>query len=352
MNFREKISKEQLDALVAFIKAEIEDAKAVKRSQAILLVNDNANSATIKLMTGLKRPVAVKLRKKYIKYGLDALKTKKKTKKFKVLLTRNKKEALVKILNTKKPSDYGYKDQEIWTTLILGDLIKEQWGVEYKSRTSLYLIFKLAKFTFRKPEKQSEKRNQVAIDAWKKEYGPIIEKECARTDTVVLCGDEAAISSETRLQRAWLPKDGPAIIQDTSKRKLAHLYGFLQIGNGVAHAFKTEKQTGEITVRVLKKLAAIYKNKRVVIFWDNASWHKSEEIREYLKTTKQFQLYNFPPYAPDLNPQEHVWKELREKKINNKLITNLDVILKEAIDYIDNTIFNYKFYGAHGTCEV
>ena len=60
-------------------------------------------------------------------------------------------------------------------------------------------------------------------------------------------------------------------------------------------------------------------------------------------------LYNFPPYAPDLNPQEHVWKEVREKVLNNRLITNLEKIIDEAINFIENTIFKYKFFGLQGT---
>jgi transposase len=349
MNFRKKITKEQLEILIELISTENDDAKAVRRSQSIILLEDKASDATIKMMTGYKREVAVKLRNKYLRLGIKALQTKKKTKKLKELLTRSQREAIVTILNTQKPSDFGYENQEIWTTKILADLIEEQWGVRYKSRTSLYLLFKKAEFTFRKPESQSERRNEQAIADWKEKFKPIIEEECARKDSVVLVGDEAALSSETRLQRAWLPLGGPAIVQNTAKRKMVHLYGFLEIGPGVAHAFKTIAQTGEITISVLKKLAKYYGEKRIVLFWDNASWHKSDEVKRFLDTTKQFQLYNFPPYAPDLNPQEHVWKELREKKLNNKLIKDINAAAKDAISFIENSIFKYKFFGAHGT---
>jgi transposase len=99
-------------------------------------------------------------------------------------------------------------------------------------------------------------------------------------------------------------------------------------------------------------LAKIYEDKRIVIFWDNASWHKSPEVRSFLDTTSQFQLYNFPPYAPELNPQEHIWKEVREKKLNNRLIHDINAAANDAIEFIKNTTFNYKFFGAHGTLNV
>ena len=88
----------------------------------------------------------------------------------------------------------------------------------------------------------------------------------------------------------------PPADKDTAKRKMVHLYGFLEIASGAAHAFKTLAQTGKITVLVLKKLAKVYAKKRIVIFWDNASWHKSKEVKKFLDTTKQFQLYLYIQY--------------------------------------------------------
>ena len=349
MNFKQKITKEQFETLNKLINNENNDVRAVRKAQAIILLEDKASALTIKTITRYEREVAVKIRNQYLKRGLESLLSKKRTKAYKPLLTRNQKDSIVTILNTQKPTDFGYINQEVWTTKILADLIEENYGVRYKSRTSFYLIFKKAKFTFRKPEKQSERRNEEVIAEWKEKYKSIIESECSRNDSVVLAGDEATLSSETRLQRAWLPANSPAIIQDTSKRKMVHLYGFIEVVSGATHAFKTLAQTGEITVSILKKLAKLFIGKRIVIFWDNASWHKSAEVRKFLESTKQFQLYNFPPYAPDLNPQEHVWKELREKVLNNKLIRDINAAANDAASFINNSIFKYKFFGLHGT---
>ena len=267
------------------------------------------------------------------------------------MLTKTQKIQIVEILNNKKPTDFGF-DYEFWTASILGFLIGEQYGVKYKSKTSIYLIFKQAKFTFHKPEKKSEKHDEKVINEWKKHYEGIIKEECNRQDTIVLAGDEAVLTSTTRLQRVWLPNEYPAFVQDTTKRETVHLYGFLNVQSGVAVAFKTEAQTGELTVAVLKKLARLYPNKRIVIFWDNASWHKCAVVRQFLTETKQFKLYNCPPYAPELNPQEHVWKEMRDNVLSNVFIKNMKVAVDKAIQYIDNTIFKYKFFGLHGTSNV
>ncbi len=229
---------------------------------------------------------------------------------------------------------------------ICGNLVK------YKSRTSVYLLFEEAKFTFHKPEKRSEKRDEAKIAEWKEKYRPIIESECLQEETIGLAGDEAVLTSSTRLQKVWLPTEKPAFIQDTTNRKTTHFYGFLNVQSGESIAFQTSRQCGETTVSILKKLARQCDNKRIVIFWDNASWHKSKVVRDYLKSTSKFKFYNFPPYTPDLNPQEHVWKEMRDKVLTNTLIPDIDKAAKHAIEFINNAIFKYKFFGVHGTFKM
>jgi transposase len=350
MIFLQKMTELQRDELRSIVKQESDNAVLIRRVQGILLLEERISEATIEAIVGLKREIVVKLRKIYLRKGLDDLRSKRKKKKINELLSRSQKNYIVEVLNTRKPKDFGFTRHEFWTAAILSQLILEQYGVKYKSKTSLYLIFKEARFTFRKPEKQSERRNEQQIAEWKIKYEPIIKEECARLDTIVLAEDEAIITSETRLQRVWLPSRAPAFIQDTTHRKAVHFYGFLNVQSGDASVFKAAAQTGEITVSVLKKLAVKYKGKRIVIFWDNASWHKSASVRAYLTTTEQFQLYNFLTYAPDLNPQEHVWKELREKVFNNRLISNIKTVAKEAIEFINNSTFKYKFFGLEGTC--
>jgi len=348
MNFLYKMSEAQKEELKTNIKRGT-DLLAFRRAQAIIMLEERLPIDTILSITGYRKEVIVKLRRLFITKGYGSLFSKRKKKSPKTLLTRSQKKQIIETINTTKPSNFGFNSYSFWTTAVLGYLIKEQYHVEYKSKTSLYLIFKQARFSFRKPEKQSEKRNEQQIAEWKKKYEPIIKEECAREDSIVLVGDEMVLTSETRLQKVWLPKDQPAFIEDTSKRKTTHIYGFLNIQSGAGAVFQAETQTGETTVSILKKLTEKYPDKRIVIFWDNASWHKSAIVKEYLESTTHFQLYNFPPYAPDLNPQEHVWKEIRSKVLNNRLITDIDKAAKQLIRFVNDSLFEYRFFGLHGT---
>src|SRR3989338_2060140 len=88
-------------------------------------------------------------------------------------------KGVVEMVKTKKPRECDtLYDSDYWTTGMLGDYIKRTYQVEYKSKTSLYLLFREAKFTYHKPGRVYERRDQEAVDAWKKEVFPILKKAC------------------------------------------------------------------------------------------------------------------------------------------------------------------------------
>ncbi|MBI3458886.1 transposase [Candidatus Azambacteria bacterium] len=53
----------------------------------------------------------------------------------------------------------------------------------------------------------------------------------------------------------------------------------------------------------------------------------------------------FPPYSPEENPQEHVWKNGRALVTNNKFIENIDETANEFKKYLKKTMFHYSFLG-------
>ena len=53
-----------------------------------------------------------------------------------------------------------------------------------------------------------------------------------------------------------------------------------------------------------------------------AGWHRSAA----LQTPTNMRLLSLPPYAPELNPVEHIWDELREKYFHNKAFDSLNAL--------------------------
>jgi transposase len=215
--------------------------------------------------------------------------------------------------------------------------------VKYKSKTSLYLIFKDAKFTYHKPGQVYKNRDQNKVDQWKQHVLPVIQEYLKKKNTVVLTEDEMILSTQTTFQKIWLSANSYPKIEVSNNRKRRSIYGFLNLKTGKEHAFKAEAQTGEITVEMLEKVRRIYPNKKIIIVWDNAPWHRSKVVKEYLaKKGHNINLIPFPPYNPEDNPQEHVWKRGREMVTHNKFIEDIDTATDQFVDWLNSTTFEYS----------
>lgn len=327
----------ELQEVVRKSKSTIE----VKRAQAIMFINDKCNEVTIRIMTGYSKSTASALRKKYQKKGFEGIKARERTPK--KLLTKSQLAEIVQAVQETLPNQHDI-NADFWTTSILALFIKIKYNVVYKSKNSYRLIFKDAHFTYHKPDKQYHDRKQDVIDKWYQETAPLIKKEIEKPDQVVLAGDEMILTTQTTTQKVWLPCGESVRIEASNKRDRRCLYGFLNVKTGQEHAFKTHYTNSEMTVKILKKLLNIYPNQKIVIVWDNAPWHRSRIVRDFLEANpERFHLFAFPPYYPDENPQEHVWKTGRAKITHNVFIEKIDPATDQFVDFLNQTKFKYKF---------
>ncbi|WP_261219073.1 transposase, partial [Streptococcus mitis] len=60
----------------------------------------------------------------------------------------------------------------------------------------------------------------------------------------------------------------------------------------------------------------------IVMVMDAAGWHSSQN----LVAPSNIRLLALPPYAPELNPVEHLWDDLREKCFHNKVFSCQDAL--------------------------
>jgi transposase len=70
---------------------------------------------------------------------------------------------------------------------------------------------------------------------------------------------------------------------------------------------------------------------KVVVIWDGASIHRSEAVKRFLEdgATARIRLEQLPGYAPDLNPDEGIWKHLKCVELKNVCCRNLKELRSE-----------------------
>lgn len=108
----------------------------------------------------------------------------------------------------------------------------------------------------------------------------------------------------------------------------------------------TDKQNMGITAEVLASVRKPYPNDKLVIIWDNCGWHRGSKVTEWIEAGSDTEPIHFPPYTPELNPQEHVWKAGRKAVTHNHFIgERLEEIAEQFKGYLKSRHFSYELLG-------
>lgn len=229
-------------------------------------------------------------------------------------LTIGQREQVQEVLS-QSPSEFGIP-KEFWQVKDLKKWIKAEFGVVYESDRSYHFLFKLGRFSWKLPDRFDVKRDEALIknrtQEIKEEIGPLL----VSPDWTVLASDETRLVWESESRRAWLRTNRKTILRVNRSQDYQSFLGSLNLKNGRCHLHSLPWQNQETIITALQKLKHQYPNQRICLIWDNAKWHKGKDLRQELRkgnSLEQFHLINLPPYAPDTNPQEHVWKYAKDK---------------------------------------
>lgn len=256
-------------------------------------------------------------------------------------LTREQK-ADIKETIAQPPSEVGLP-VAFWSISSLKDYVTASYGVVYESDRSYHHLFAVSRYSFKRPSPFDKHRDDAFVAKRMKEIREEIRPYLSSDDWVVLAADETRVSWETEIRRAWLPRGKPTVLK-VDRTKIGQSYvGALNQKTGRHHCIPVPWQTSETIANALETLIAEYPNKSICIIWDNATWHKGKKLRERLgsgNALDRVHLVNLPPYAPDENPEEHVWK-VGKDAIANEAFDTFDQLKERFVAAVTNRTFSY-----------
>ena len=253
-------------------------------------------------------------------------------------LTRTQKQEIARTLHTPDSMPAG-----LWTLPRLTEYIRAEFGVVYESERSDHYLLKHLGFSFKLPTPQDVRRDDQAVEHTMAVLRERIKPYMASDTWAVLCADETQVRYEEEITRAWLPKGAKTILKGSREQKGQHYFGALNLKTGRHHLIPLAWQNTDHICQALTTLKKKYPDQKICILWDNAAWHQAQALREQLgpgKPLEGIHLINFPPYAPDKNPQEKVWRYAKEK-IRNRHFSSYQQLQKAFRRQLQRT-FHYK----------
>lgn len=80
----------------------------------------------------------------------------------------------------------------------------------------------------------------------------------------------------------------------------------------------------------LNHLSMSYPDDIIILVCDGAAWHKAKA----LKIPENIRLIFIPPYTPEMNPIEQIWKEIRKRGFKNEIFQTLNKVVDRLCDTI------------------
>jgi DDE superfamily endonuclease len=152
------------------------------------------------------------------------------------------------------------------------------------------------------------------------------QKKAARCRGVVVFEDEASFWLDGTLHQTWSPVGVQPRVDTFGMRKTAHVFGAIAL-NDASFTFRFSPVfNGHTFHEFLMQLVDRYAPRKVFLIMDNGPCHWLDEAGKawLVKNKRRIELHRLPPYSPEYNPTEGVWKATRKFTTHNRFYRTVE----------------------------
>ena len=217
--------------------------------------------------------------------------------------------------------------------------IKDNLGVNYTREGVVDLLNRIG-FSYKKTKEVPCECDCEKQESFAAELSELFEHLDEKS--VVYYADGVHPTHNSRSTYAWIEK-GKEFEQPTvSGRDRVNINGIVNARDvtdviAIDCVSVNAQSTKELYQKALEKHPEAEK---IYIISDNARYYRNKELAEWVKDTKITQIF-LPPYSPNLNLIERLWRFLRKKVINTHFYRTKELFRRAIHDFFEN-IADYK----------
>jgi transposase len=216
--------------------------------------------------------------------------------------------------------------------------VKMKYGIEY-TVSGITFWLKEQGFVYKKPIKVPGKLDPEKQEAFIQTYEVL--KESLKPDEEIFFMDAVHPEFQSKAVCGWIKSGEIKTLPTTSAQYRMHFIGALALEGMKVFAQEYEAVDADNMVTFFQALESFSSAKVIHVICDNGRSNKNKKIEEYLKTSR-IKVHYLPPYSPNLNPIERLWKVLREKKTYNKYYEKFADFKKEINQFFFEEIPKIK----------
>jgi transposase len=159
----------------------------------------------------------------------------------------------------------------------------------------------------------------------------------------ILFMDAVHPTMATKITHGWIKKGQAKPIATIASRTRVNIIGAIELNRlNVISAVDVKTVNAQSVLALLDKLKQHYPHApKIHLILDQAGYHRSQELQKGA-TLRNLELHFLPPYSPNLNPIERLWKLMNEKVRNNVVFESAKEFRQALSHFFDHTIPTIK----------
>jgi transposase len=142
--------------------------------------------------------------------------------------------------------------------------------------------------------------------------------------------DEARFGTHSKIGHGWFPTGERSVVKVKLGFKNSYIYGAIEPKSGEFFSLLMPKANSDNMNIFLQEMSKHYRDEQITLIMDGAGWHKAKS----LIIPSNIKIIHLPPYSPELNPVERMWRYIKSYTIRNKIYDSLESLENSVCDFI------------------
>lgn len=221
-------------------------------------------------------------------------------------------------------------DFALWTRDLVRVFIRREFGVKLSASAVGRLLHRLG-LSPQRPLWRAWQADPEKVEAWKTSQYPAIAKAARKSGGTIYFADEAGIRADHHAGTTWGAIGRTPVVKSTGARFSLNMISAVTAQGLLRFSTFNGSMNAEKFIEFCKRLMADTAGP-VFLIVDGHPVHRSKKVKDFAAASNgKLRLYQLPGYSPQLNPDEWVWKNIKNDRVGRSGITGPDQLKSLAV---------------------